>query len=253
MLVRDADIDLKAADGKAPISAVLAPTGNFLDKDMTTAINGLKTATLEVSEKHYVYGAYWCLLLDRFYPSWKQGLFEGNRSLDEVTASFLKMTEAEKTVIAGRLKTDFEYDKIRDRHAQVIKERDDAIAYIANRKGKTFLIDLNRAQRGFDINARKFILHRDEQIYPLGLAGFVYGSLRLKSEETPMRLIMNENLLEWIDTDAKPGDKGYDLKYESHEGNLYKDVTLTTRGFSMTAKAIKITEDGETVKISIWD
>ncbi len=68
-----------------------------------------------------------------------------------------------------------------------------------------------------------------------------------------MRLIMNENLLEWIDTHAKPGEKGYSFKYKSQEGSLYKDVSLTTKGFSMTAKAIKIAEDGETVKISIWD
>jgi hypothetical protein len=253
MLIQDAGLDKKAAEGQDPKSAALARTGDYLNKEMKGAIYGLKMNTSDVIQKHYIYGAYWCLLLDRFSPSWKQGLFENNRSLDEVTADFMKMTDAEKTGIAGRLKTDFEYEKIRARHTQVIKERDDAIASITNRKGKSFLIDLKHAQSGFDINPRQFILNKGEQIYPRGLAGFVFGSLKLKSEETPMRLIMKENLLEWIDTEAKPGEKGYDLKYNSHEGDVYKDVTLTTKGFSMTAKAIKIAEDGDTVKISIWD
>jgi len=253
MLVQDAGHDRKAADEKDLLSAVFARAGDYLNKEMKGAIFGLKGNTFDVIQKHYIYGAYWCLLLDRLSPSWKRGLFENNRSLDEVTAEFLKMTEAEKAGIAGRLKTDFEYEKIKARHAQVIKERDDAITSIANRKGKSFLIDLKHAQSGFDINPRQFILNKGEQIYPRGLAGFVFGSLKLKSEETPMRLIMKENLLEWIDTDAKPGEKGYDLKFNSHEGDVYKDVTLTTKGFSMSAKAIKIAEDGDTVTIRIWD
>jgi hypothetical protein len=68
-----------------------------------------------------------------------------------------------------------------------------------------------------------------------------------------MRLIQMENMLEWIDTDAKPGVKGYKLQYKSREGSFYKNVTLKTKGFSMSAKAIKIDEDGEAVNISIWD
>lgn len=254
MLVQEAGLNRKAVGGRDPISAAFARTGDYLDKEMKSDMIGLRGDTFDIWKKPYLYGAYWCLLLDRFFPSWKQGLFENNRSLHEATADFLKMTDAEKAAIARRLKTDFEYEKIMVRHARVFKDRDDAIASIANRKGKTFLVDLKHAQRGFDINPRpNSFIYRSQQIFPRGLAGFVYGSLKLKSEETPMRFVMNENLLEWIDTDARMGEKGYDLKYKSQEGDLYKDVTLTNKGFSMTAKAIKIAEDGDTVKISIWD
>jgi hypothetical protein len=252
MLIRDAGLSNKAG-AQDRISAALARTDDYLDREMKDTINKLKGNTFDVTQKHYIYGAYWSLLLDRFFPSWKKGLFENYRSLDEVTANGMKMTDADKNVIADRLKLHYEYDIIRARHAIAIKERDDAVSSIANRKGKTYRIDLKHAQSGFDINPRQFIFNKGVQIYPRGLVGFVQGSLKLRSEETPMRLIQMENMLEWIDTDAKPGEKGYKLQYKSREGSFYKNVTLKTKGFSMSAKAIKIDEDGEAVNISIWD
>lgn len=253
MLVRDADLARKSAEAKNPMSATLARAGEYLNREMRGVIDNLKGNTFDVFQKHYIYGAYWCFLMDRFSPSWKQGLFENDRLLDEATADFLKMTEVEKTEVAERLKTDFDYEKIKARHQQIIVQYDESISSVEKRKGRVFLIDLNHAQRSVDINPRQFIFYKGNQLYPRGLFGFVFGSLKLKSEETPMRLNMKKNQLEWIDADAKPGQKGYDLKYQSQEGDLYKDVTLTTKGFSMTAKAIKLADDGNTVKISIWD
>jgi hypothetical protein len=61
------------------------------------------------------------------------------------------------------------------------------------------------------------------------------------------------DLLEWVDTEAVSGHKGYELKYEEKADDLYRKVTLTTKGFSMTAKAVKIVESGETVTILIID
>ena len=251
MLIREADIDRKAAGKNDPVSAALVTAGKFVAKETAEAMNMLKGETLDVTQKYYIYGAYWCLLLDRFYPGWKQGLFENDRSLDEVTADFLKLTEADISRIAERLKTDFEYDKIRDRHAKVIKERDDAVAEVMNRKGKIYQIDVKQAQGGFDIFPRDVVFYKREQIYPKGLTHIYFGSLKLTSKETPMRF--SKSIIEWIDTEAKPGEKGYEIKFDSHEGDLYKGVTLTTRGFSMTAKAIKIEDDSDKVKISIID
>jgi hypothetical protein len=253
MLIRNAGLDRRASGESKAILDALTTASTYISKETTEAMNKLKGDTLDIHQRPYIYGAYWCLLLDRFYPSWKQGLFENNRYLDEVTQDFLKLTESDRAAIAERLKTDFEYEKIKARHAKVIQVRDDAVSSIANRKGRKFLIDLKKAQMSFDINPRVFVAYGREQIYPKGLAHFRFGSLNLTSEETPMRLIMRENLLEWIDTEAEPGDKGYEIKSESREGDLYKGVTLKTRGFSMTAKAVKIKEDADKVTISIWD
>jgi hypothetical protein len=43
------------------------------------------------------------------------------------------------------------------------------------------------------------------------------------------------------------------MTYGGKDGDLYKDVTLKTKGFTMTAKGVRIAEDPGTVTISIVD
>jgi hypothetical protein len=142
------------------------------------------------------------------------------------------------------------------KHGRVIKDRDDTVQMVTGRKGTKYLIDLRRAQRGFNIVPRsqeRVILYQGAQFFPHGLVKFVYGSLTLESQDTPMRLSYSPSALEWVDTEAKAGVKGYDLKYDEKAEDLYKNVTLTTKGFTMTAKAVRIVEEAGTVTISIID
>jgi hypothetical protein len=208
--------------------------------------------TLDTYKKYYIYGTFQCLLLDRFLPGWKKDLFVEDSTLDDVIRDFLKLTDADKHRIGERLKTDFDYEVIMTKHKKSIQNRDEVVSSIINRKGRTFLIDLERAQSNFDINPREsWVYWRRQQLYPHGLLGFVHGGLRLVSEDTPMRLY--GNILEWIDTDETKGENGYELKYETKDGDLYKNITLTTRGFRMTAKGAAVLEEGSTVKIMIID
>lgn len=251
MLVRESGLDRKAAGKADPVSAGYEQTGNYIKKETGTAMAELKGESLDVTRKYYIYGGYWCFALDRLFPAWKSGVFENDRTLDDVTAELLKMTDAEKAVVAGRLEADFEYDMIRARHAAAIKERDDALAAVHDAKGKHYVIDVAKAGPGFDIFPRKLILYKRSQIYPLGLEKIVFGSLRLTSKETPM--MMEKRKIQWTDTEAKTGEKGYELKFKSREGDVYKDISLTTRGFSMTAGTVRLIEAGDTVTISILD
>jgi hypothetical protein len=49
------------------------------------------------------------------------------------------------------------------------------------------------------------------------------------------------------------GDKGYDLKYEAQEGELFRNVSVTTKGFSFTAKAVRVLDDGKAVTFFVVD
>lgn len=139
------------------------------------------------------------------------------------------------------------------RPQQAAKTEDEIVAEIKNRKGKLFQIDVTGASEGFDVNPRTLIIQDKVQFYPQGLIHVIFGSLKLMSKETPMLYRMSDYSLEWVDTEAKAGEKGYELKFESQEGDLYKGVTLTTSGFSMTAKAVKIEDKGDKVLISVKD
>ncbi len=246
----------QAAKDDKTISGAFKHIDEYIEREAISTLEATASRTLEVSQRLYIYGAFQCFLLDRFLPQWKKGFFENDRTLDEVIAEFLKLSKEDKQKITERLKTDFAFNEIRAKHSRVIKDRDDTVQLVMNRKGKKYLIDLKQAQRGFEINPRKqenVVLYKGEQFFPHGLTRFVFGSLNLVSEDTPMRLSFSPHHLEWVDAEAKEGEKGYELKYGEKVEDLYKNVTLTTKGFTMTAKAIKIVEDAETVKISIID
>jgi hypothetical protein len=255
-LVKETDYQSEAAKGEKTISAAFRNIDDYIKKEGLSTLEEVAGRTLEVTQRPYSYGAFQCFLLDRFLPQWKKGLFEKDRTLDEVIAELVKLSEEDKRRIAGRLKTDFAFDEIWAKHNRVIKDRDDTVQLVMNRQGKTYLIDLKQAQRGFEINPRNqehVVLYKGDELFPHGLVKLIYGSLNLVSQDTPMRLSLYRNALEWVDTEAKEGEKGYELKYGEKVEDLYKTITLTTRGFTMTAKAIKIVEEAGTVKISIID
>ncbi|HYA49518.1 MAG TPA: hypothetical protein VEG35_07435, partial [Burkholderiales bacterium] len=238
------------------LSEAYATIDDYLEKEGMPRLEAVAGETLNVTQKPYLYGAFQCFLLDRLFPQWKNGFFEKDRSLDEVITEFIRLSAEEKARIAAKLKSSSTFKEVWAKHSRDIKDRDDTVQLVTGRKGTKYVIDLKRAQRGFEINPRnekQVILYQGAQFFPHGLVKLVYGSLNLESVDTPMRLSYSPSALEWVDTETKPGEKGYELKYDSKAEDLYQNVTLKTRGFTMTAKAVKIVEDAGTVTISIID
>ena len=256
ILVKETGYQREVPKDNQAISGGFEYIDDYIKKEGISRLADMAGETLEVSQRPYLYGAFQCFLLDRFFPRWKKELFEKDRTLDEVIAEFLQLSAEDQSRITGRLKTDVAFDEIWAKHSRVIKDRDDTVQLIMNRKGKKYLIDLKQAQRGFEINPRNLehvVLYKGDEFFPHGLVKLIYGSLILESQDTPMRLSFSPHALEWVDTEAKAGEKGYELKYGEKVEDLYRNITLTTRGFTMTAKAIKIVGEADTVIISIID
>jgi hypothetical protein len=256
ILVKETGYQREVPKDNQAISGGFEYIDDYIKKEGISRLADMAGETLEVSQRPYLYGAFQCFLLDRFFPRWKKELFEKDRTLDEVIAEFLQLSAEDQSRITGRLKTDVAFDEIWAKHSRVIKDRDDTVQLIMNRKGKKYLIDLKQAQRGFEINPRNLehvVLYKGDELFPHGLVKLIYGSLILESQDTPMRLSFSPHALEWVDTEAKAGEKGYELKYGEKVEDLYRNITLTTRGFTMTAKAIKIVGEADTVIISIID
>jgi hypothetical protein len=256
MLIKESGYRREIPKDDEILSQAFGTLDDYVKKEGVGALEEVAGRTLETTQRPYLYGAFQCFLLDRFSPQWKKMFFEKDRTLDEVIAEFMPLSAEEKAGIAARLKSDSASKEIWAKHSRVIKDRDDTIQLVTGRKGTKYLIDLRRAQRGFEINPRDqehVILYQGAQFFPHGLVKFVYGSLNLESVDTPMRLSYAPHALEWVDTEAKAGEKGYELKYDGKAEDLYQNVTLKTRGFTMTAKAVKIVEDAGTVTISIID
>ncbi|NTV80928.1 MAG: hypothetical protein HGA24_05855 [Candidatus Aminicenantes bacterium] len=238
------------------VLAALRTVDSYFQDNGILRLEQMASRTLDVGQRFYLYGGFQCLLLDRFLPEWKKDFFEKNRSLDEVIDGFLKLSKEDQSQISQGWESKYGLKALREKHGRVIQDRDEAVRLVTSRKGKKFQIDLRRAQRGFSINPRNqdhVVTFRGDQYFPHGLTKLEFGSLSLVSEDTPMKMAYGSRTLEWIDVEARTGETGYVMTYGGKDGDLYKDVTLKTKGFTMTAKGVRIAEDPGTVTISIVD
>jgi hypothetical protein len=58
--------------------------------------------------------------------------------------------------------------------------------------------------------------------------------------------------LKWVDTDAKPDEKGYELTSSRQEGDgIFYDAVFKTRGFTLSAPKIQVKERPSRVKVTV--
>lgn len=234
------------------LAKVYGDLDTYIRSKTTEAMTNVKGDTQATAQRFYIYGAYFATVFDRVFPDWKKGFFDSDRTLDDVLTERLPLTEADRVRATERFASVYDIDALKAKHAAVFKAREDAINAVRGRQGRVFRVDVSKAQAGFDIRPRPGALFTPtDQIYPHGLFGLDYGSMRLVSQDTPMRF--GGNIIEWVDTEPVAGSKGYELKFAEQAGDLYKEVTVTTKGFTLTAKAVRITDDGKVVTVFIVD
>lgn len=220
-------------------------------KRMTVRIKYIMGNTLDTLGHCYSYGMIQCFLLDRFVTGWKKGFFENERSQDDVIRDFLKLSDEEKKQIRERFNKKYGFDELRAKHGAVIKERDDAIILIESRKGKKYIVDFKKTKEFFNSKHRgKMIRLGVRQIFLNGIEELTLGDVILTSKDTPMERPYLWTV-EWVDTEAKEGEEGYQLEYGEKVDDVYKNVTFTTKGFTLKAPEVKIKKKENEVKIII--
>lgn len=226
----------------------------YLKQKMESSITHCFDETLDTLGHSYTYGMYECFLLDRFVKKWKKGLFENERTMDDIIGDYLKLGDKEKKAIAERFRTRYDYDKMTAKHGAVIKERDDAIALVENRKGRTYVVDFQATKEFyFQTEARNKRLVRlgVREIYPNGIEKLTLGDVLFTGRDIPMERHWLYTF-QYVDTDPKEGEKGYELTFERKDGDVYKNAVVTTKGFTLKAPEIKIgEEENNTVRFEV--
>jgi hypothetical protein len=204
------------------------------------------------SDRYYLYGAYAVLGLDRAFPGWRSDFLEQDRTIDDAAAALLGLTAEERQRASERFEPAYGLSTVRTRHAAAIAAREAAVAALRARTGTTYQIDVSRAQGGFDINPRVGAIFRGrEQLYLHGLESLKFGSMRLSSTDTPMR--MEGTVIEWVDPEVVAGAKGYTVESDGASGDRLTNVTITTRGFTLTARSVRLVESGNVIRIEVID
>ena len=200
--------------------------------------------TLDTLGPCYTYGVYQCFLMDRFFPGWKKGLFENDLTLDQALSAKLKLSEKEKAVIAERLNTKYDYDKLHAKHAAVTTDRDATRKIVTDRKGRTYIIDLHKTKEPINVIGRvnsRFVTVVVSGYFVNGIEDFKMGDIELTTWNTPIHKPFAYTV-EWTDTEVKPDEKNYAFYYGKQDGDVYKNVIFTTPGFTLKAPEVKIKE-----------
>ncbi|RPJ74994.1 MAG: hypothetical protein EHM24_05090 [Acidobacteria bacterium] len=224
---------------------------SYLDEKLAAQIRYSGGSTLDTLSKYYVFGAHLCFILDRISPAWKTAFFQSQKSLDTVVGETLKLTEADERRIAAGLEARYSVSDVRAKHKRVLDERDAAIALIAGRQGRRYIVDFERTRESFDILPRgKSVRLGVEQIFWNGIGRLTLGNISLTSVDTPMH---RPGLwtVEWVDTNAADGVKGYELTCRERAGTECRGAEFKTAGFTLKAPAVELAETGNEVRVTI--
>ena len=76
------------------------------------------------------------------------------------------------------------------------------------------------------------------------------GDVSLTSIDTPMHRPWLWTV-EWVDTNAADGVKGYELTCREHAGSVCKGAEFKTAGFTLNAPEVELADTGNDVRITI--
>jgi hypothetical protein len=250
-LIRDRQYRTKVSHVADPYFYGFRYAGDYVLDKIDRQIEYVKSSTLDTLVKYYCYGALQCHLLDRYAPDWKKGFFASGKDLDEVMAGFFPVSGAEKTAIAAGFGKKYAFNAILAKHAAVVKERNDAIALAASRKGKKYIVNIKATKEFYMLMPRgKSVRMGVEQILLQGTQDFRLGEIEITTADTLLHQTGLWDLV-WIDTEASPGDKGYTFEYSEMAGDVYKGLVFKTKGFTLKAPEAKIEESADEVRIVV--
>ena len=229
--------------------------GGYVHEKTVQSIEYIKGSTLDTLGLCYTYGLYQCLLLDRFFPGWKNGFFQSGRTLDDVTESRLGLSPEDKKAVAAGFEAKYKLTELRATHAAVIKQRDETMAVVNNRQGRRYIIDFRKTKDFIIPQPRgRSVRLGVEVFYANGIEEFRLGDIVLTTADTPLyqpKVEKNMYSLEWVDTEAKPGVKGYTFTFGKQEGDVYRNVEFKTAGFTLKAPEVQIVEDPQKDEVTV--
>jgi hypothetical protein len=121
MILRDESYEAGISRDADPFFYNFQYMEGYVSSLMEKGLEYIANLTLDKRGKYYLYGAYQCFLLDRFFPGWKKNFFENKKDLDTITDEFLALTEEQKKEISKRIEERYGFNEIYAKHEAVLK------------------------------------------------------------------------------------------------------------------------------------
>jgi hypothetical protein len=222
----------------------------FLELELET-LRRCREETMDMVTKRYVYGYYQALLLDRFVPGWKKGVLESASSLSDLLKTAIQYDSTSATENEQRLEKTYNLLTLQQKHKRFIAEGQSAVKGMEARRGRKYVLDLSRMGH-LDLVPRGSSYSYDERtkIYcPEGLERLEIHNLLFETSVTPV-LVETTRSVQWIDDDK---ETNMSLTSEGKDGEgLYRNVVVTTKGFTLRAARMRISTTERFIKLSVF-
>lgn len=229
----------------------------FADRDSFSQgkvemLRSARVSTLNATGKTYAVGAFQALLLSRLFPGWQQDVYRSDKTFDRIIAEQLRLSEADRAAARMRIETRYPLASIRERHSEVVRERNALFTMIRSRKGTTYIVNFKPthehiASQPRTKNSSLGLMY----MYPEGIDSVRIEQVRFTGNRTPM-VLDQLYYIKWIDTEPDPGTPGYALTYARKEReDVYCDAVFSTEGFTLRAPKIEVTQRPDWVKVTI--
>ena len=225
----------------------------YLEAEMTAGPREERGDTFDTIGKYYSFGAHLCFLLDRFLPGWKKDFFSRGKSLDALVAGCLQSPAGLGPAdFALRFEPRYGWKRILARHAAAVAERDAAVALLARRRGRAYVVDLT-AIREFARprpSGRQFRLPGTKIIYPDGIQALIVGAVELSASAAPWQ---GTDLftLEWTAAAAAGEDTDPEVAWAGKEGEALRGLVYRTAGFTLKAPLARVRAEGMVTRIEV--
>jgi hypothetical protein len=254
MVIRDSEYTGSSNHAGDALFFKFAHMDGYLKQNLREQTKYSMDNTMDTLGKYYQYGALECFALDRLAPDWKGTFLESGKTLDNVAAEVLKLEPADEERIKERLSTKYNMTEIEAKHRPAIEERDQALALIAQRKGRRYIVDFSKLPKNDVIGvtpdySKKHVQLGVHMIFPQGAGIVRLGEVEISTADTPIEKFLRT--IEWIDPDSQPGEPGYESTFSGRDGDVLKGVVVKTRGFTLKAPEAQITADKEKNEVRI--
>jgi hypothetical protein len=164
----------------------------------------------------------------------------------------LPLAESDKKMIRERFKTIYGIDTLSIRAKREIDQRDQTVKFVLKRKGYSYILNFKPVRYFLQPEKNRKVSSLGlVYAYPDGFGDFSLNDITVKGLES---IPVEKNQLYYlkiVNSNPVKGEKPYEIKYESkEEGNIYKNVVITTPLFTITAPKISIQETENRVKFS---
>jgi|GEM_PF-2123336 len=201
--------------------------------------------------KLYDYGAFQAILLDQFYPGWKQQFTKENY-LDSLLIKRIQVPEFDSNTLDAYFNSRYDLDLIKTNHSNNVKNRNELYKSIKSRKGKIYIISFKPVDQYIidvpDKSIPKYQLG-DSYLYPEGIGTINVDDVTIDFIEEQME-IDQLYFIKVVDTVKSQGAYPIIL-YDKNVNNIFTNVQITTRQFKLIAPKVQLQEKGDRTKIYI--